>query len=118
MVNNPRLPRSFRCLVARRFYSTTLPALSTLKPPVRTRWLRRQDVESWFRFDYHRDLWLERQIKSVANVTRQDVREFIEIAARSHFLPAVTEYPLEEAPRALRELATGNVRGAKMLGIR
>lgn len=75
------------------------------------------DLRSWLDFDFHRDLWLEREIKSVANVTRKDVREFVEIATRGRFLPEVTEYSLEEAPRALQELAAGNLRGAKVLRI-
>lgn len=76
------------------------------------------DLSAWQSFDFHRDLWLEREIKSVANVTRKDVRTFVDLAEAHRFLPEVTEYPLEEAPRALQELKTGPVRGAKVLRIR
>lgn len=76
------------------------------------------DLGSWLGFDYHRDLWEEREIKSVANVTRRDVREFLELVARAHFLPEVTVYPLAEAGRALSELKAGHVRGAKVLRVR
>lgn len=75
------------------------------------------DLDAWQGFDFHRDLWLERQVLSVANVTRQDVRELISSASEHRFLPEVTEYPLEEAPRALRELRAGHVRGAKVLRV-
>lgn len=76
------------------------------------------DRERWLDFDFHRDLWLERELKSVANVTREDVREFVALAAAQEgLLPEVTEYPLDAAPRALQELAAGHIRGAKVLRI-
>lgn len=68
--------------------------------------------------DYPTHLWMEREIKSVANVTRRDVREFLEIAASAGIRPAVELYPLEAANRALVALKGGNVRGAKVLQIR
>lgn len=73
------------------------------------------DLGAWQSFDFHRDLWLEREIRSVANVTREDVRELVALASQLRFLPEVTEYPLAEAPRALQELKSGHVRGAKVL---
>lgn len=76
------------------------------------------DLGSWLDFDYHRDLWEEREIKSVANVTRRDVRDFLELAARGQLLPEVTVYPLAEAGRALSELKAGQVRGAKVLRVK
>lgn len=76
-----------------------------------------RDLSRWLDFDFHRDLWLEREVKSVANVTRKDVRDFLALAASARFLPEVTEYPLEEAERALLELKRGQVRGAKVLRI-
>ena len=47
--------------------------------------------------DYPSQLWMEKEIKSVANVTRQDVREFLALAAEIPLLPEVQEYPLAEA---------------------
>ncbi len=67
--------------------------------------------------DYPRDLWLEKTIQSVANVTRGDVREFLALAAEIPLHPQVEEYPLEEANRALLELKQGQIRGAKVLRI-
>jgi propanol-preferring alcohol dehydrogenase len=64
---------------------------------------------------YHEHLWMEREIKSVANITGHDIREFLPIAARIPIEPAVETYPLEEANRALRELRAGGGRGAKVL---
>jgi propanol-preferring alcohol dehydrogenase len=65
--------------------------------------------------DYANDLWMEKEIKSVANVTRADVREFLEIAATAGIVPAVEEFPMDQANRALRELKERRVRGAKVL---
>jgi propanol-preferring alcohol dehydrogenase len=74
-----------------------------------------RDQESLLRLDYARDLWLEREIKSVANVTRADVEEFLALAARMGLTPEIQEYPLAEANAALCELKQGKVRGAKVL---
>ena len=52
-------------------------------------------------FDYDSLLWGERQIRSVANVTRQDVREFLEIAHRLNIRPRVSVFSLDEANQAL-----------------
>jgi propanol-preferring alcohol dehydrogenase len=67
--------------------------------------------------DYPRHLWLEKEIKSVANVTRFDVSEFLRVAAEIPLKPEVEEYPLQEADRALTELQTKGVRGAKVLRV-
>lgn len=65
--------------------------------------------------DYAQHLWLEKEIKSVANVTRRDVREFLRLAAEANIRPEVEELALEDANRALRELKAGDIRGAKVL---
>jgi len=67
------------------------------------------------RLVYHEHLWMEREIKSVANITGRDIREFLPIAAEVPIAPTVETYPLEEANRALRELRAGGNRGAKVL---
>jgi len=66
---------------------------------------------------YERDLWMEKEIKSVANITRRDVEKFLPIAAEIGIKPAVQEYPLEAANRALRELKERKIKGAKVLRI-
>jgi propanol-preferring alcohol dehydrogenase len=65
--------------------------------------------------DYAEDLWMEREIKSVANVARNDVAEFLELAAEIPIKPEVQEYPLEDANAALHELKSRKIRGAKVL---
>ena len=61
---------------------------------------------------------VEREIKTVANVTARDVQELLPLAAAAGIRPTVTTYALEDANRALLELRRGGVRGAKVLAIR
>ena len=67
--------------------------------------------------DYPEHLWLEKEIKSVANVTRRDVAEFLELAAEIPIKPEVEIYPFEKANQALLDLKQRHVRGAKVLQI-
>ncbi|MCP4117685.1 MAG: zinc-dependent alcohol dehydrogenase family protein [Desulfobacteraceae bacterium] len=67
--------------------------------------------------DYTRHLWQEKEIKSVANICRKDVGEFLALAAWMALKPEVQEFPLEEANTALVELRTRRIRGAKVLRI-
>ena len=73
------------------------------------------DKDSLLRLDYPRDLWKEKEIKSVANVTRRDVEEFLRLAAVIPIRPEIEEYRLEEANLALLELKERKIRGAKVL---
>ncbi len=75
------------------------------------------DKASLLRLDYATHLWLEKEIKTVANVTRSDVREFLELASAIPIKPEVQEFALEEANAALLELKAGKIRGAKVLVI-
>ena len=67
--------------------------------------------------DYARHLWMEKEVKTVANVTSRDIVEFLAIAAEIPLRPAVTTHPLEEANQALMLLRSGHVRGAHVLKI-
>ena len=73
------------------------------------------DRDRLLHLDYTAHLWLEKEIKSVANVARADVREFLELAAGIPILPEVREYSLGEANQALAELKDRKIRGAKVL---
>jgi propanol-preferring alcohol dehydrogenase len=73
------------------------------------------DKDSLLRLDYPRDLWKEKEIKSVANITRQDVEEFLQMAAEIPIRPEIQEYRLEGANLALLELKERKIRGAKVL---
>jgi propanol-preferring alcohol dehydrogenase len=74
-----------------------------------------RDKEALLGLSYGDHLWLEKEIKSVANVTHRDIAEFLPIAAEIPLRPEVQTYPLEEANRALLDLKQGPVRGAKVL---
>jgi alcohol dehydrogenase, propanol-preferring len=75
------------------------------------------DKEALLTIDYARHLWLEKEIKSVANVSRQDVAEFLALAAQIPIKPEYQEYALEAANQALIELKSKKIRGAKVLRI-
>jgi len=75
------------------------------------------DKKALLKLDYPRDLWMEKEIKSVANITRNDVEDFLKLAAEIPIRPEIQEYRLEEANRALVELKSGKIRGSKVLKI-
>jgi alcohol dehydrogenase, propanol-preferring len=75
------------------------------------------DKEVLLDLDYPSQLWLEKEIKSVANVARRDVHEFLALAAEIPIKPEVQAFGLEDANQALIDLKLGSVRGAKVLVI-
>jgi len=75
------------------------------------------DKDSLLELDYSGHLWCEKEIKSVANITRQDAREFLPLAARIPIIPQVREFKLEEANQALILLKKGKIQGAAVLKI-
>ncbi len=81
--------------------------------------IRKEDVDkdSLLNINYPAHLWLEKEIKSVANVERADVSEFLKLAAEIPIKPEVQEYLLEEANRALVEIKERKIRGAKVLKV-
>ena len=66
------------------------------------------------RFPYS-SLWEERQVLSVANLTREDAREFLSIAPKAGVNAEVTRYPLAQANEALSDLRDGRLQGAAVL---
>ncbi len=65
--------------------------------------------------DYARYLWDEKEIKSVANITRKDVEESLPLAAKIPIIPQVQEFKLEDANEALVALKQGKIQGAGVL---
>lgn len=96
-------------------------ALERLKPGARlvVNAIRKEDADrsALLGLDYPRHLWLEKEVKTVANVTRQDVSGFLELAAEIPLKPEVQEYPLEQANQALLDLKQRRIRGAKVLRV-
>ena len=75
------------------------------------------DKEALLGLDYGEHLWHEKEIKSVANITRWDIREFLDIAAAIPIQPTTESYALEDANQALLALKFEPVKGAKVLRI-
>jgi propanol-preferring alcohol dehydrogenase len=96
-------------------------ALACLKPEGRlvVNAIRKEDGDkkALLAVDYSDHLWLEKEIKSVANVTRADVSGFLQLAAEIQLKPEVQEFELKDANRALVELKQKKIRGAKVLKI-
>ena len=81
--------------------------------------IRKEDADkaALLDLDYPAHLWQEKEIKSVANVARADISEFLALAAEIPIVPEVQEYALEDANRALVELKARRIRGAKVIRI-
>jgi propanol-preferring alcohol dehydrogenase len=73
------------------------------------------DKEYLLKLDYTRHLWMEKEIKSVANVTSHDVKSFIRIAAEMQFKPEVEIYAFENANQAILDIKQRKIKGAKVL---
>jgi len=73
------------------------------------------DKDYLLKLNYPIHLWLEKEIKSVANVARRDISEFLQLAAEIPIKPEVQQFSLEEANKALVELKEAKIRGAKVL---
>lgn len=102
-------------------WKSIVEALRHLKPGGRLviNAIRKEDGDksTLLALDYPAHLWMEKEVKSVANVTRSDVREFLALAANIPLKPEVQEYPLEQANEVLGELKSRKIRGAKVLRI-
>jgi len=94
-------------------------ALECLKPGGRlvVNAIRKEsiDMEYLLNIDYARHLWMEKEIKSVANVTSLDVKEFIRLATEIPFKPEVEIYSFEDANRAIIDIKQRKIKGAKVL---
>ena len=73
------------------------------------------DKNSLLELDYARDLWLEKEFKSVANVTRQDAIEFLPIAAKIPIKPETQIFTFDNINHALNLLKQGKIKGAGVL---
>lgn len=102
-------------------WKTVVEALKNLRPGGRLviNAIRKEesDKESLLQLHYPDHLWMEKEVKSVANVARSDVREFLALAAEIPIRPEIQEFRLKEANQALVEIKEGKIRGAKVLKI-
>uniref|UniRef100_A0A7R9VYS2 Enoyl reductase (ER) domain-containing protein n=1 Tax=Pseudictyota dubia TaxID=2749911 RepID=A0A7R9VYS2_9STRA len=102
-------------------WAPILASLEVLKPGGRLviNAIRKEskDVALLANLDYAHHIWMEKEIKTVANVTGKDLREFLKVAAEIPLQPKVTIFPLEDANVALRALKAGNIQGAYVLKV-
>ena len=102
-------------------WKPVLSALTALRPGGRLviNAIRKRDNDKALmaEIDYATQLWQEKTVTSVSNVTADDICSFLEVAEWAGIRSAVEVYPLEDANRALRDLKAGNVRGAKVLRV-
>jgi len=103
-------------------WNPIVQSLSQLKPGGRLviNAIRKEatDKNVLLTLDYPKHLWMEKEIKSVANIARQDVEDFLALASRIPIRPEVEVYPFEEANRALHDLKNKHVKGAKVLTLK
>ncbi len=115
-------PEKLNCIIdTTPVWKPIVEALENLAPGGRLviNAIRKEEVDKDYllRIDYPIHLWLEKEIKSVANVSRRDLSEFLTLAAEMRIKPEIQEFALEEANQALVELKTRRIRGAKVLRI-
>jgi len=81
--------------------------------------IRKESIDKKYllNLEYPSHLWMEKEMKSVANVARTDISEFLDLASRIPIKPEFQEFALEEANKALLELKERKIRGAKVLRI-
>ena len=81
--------------------------------------IRKENSDIFYleKIDYSTHLWMEKEIKSVANVTRNDVQMMLKIAAEAGIKPDVQLFPLEKANEAIMEIKQGKIKGGKVLTI-
>ena len=81
--------------------------------------IRKEDFDKDYliNINYSRDLWMEKEIKSVANVTFNDIKEVLEIASNHDIKPEIRIFNIEEANTALNEIKNKKILGAKVLRI-
>jgi propanol-preferring alcohol dehydrogenase len=115
-------PKKMDCIIdTTPAWKPVVAALSNLRPGGRLiiNAIRKEerDKDYLMKLNYPEHLWMEKEIKSVANVARKDVSEFIKLAAEIPIIPEIQEYPLESANEALMELKERKIRGAKVLNL-
>ncbi len=100
-------------------WKTVVGSLLHLKPGGRLviNAIRKESADQHALLDirYQDHLWMEKEIKSVANITRKDVEEFLHLAAQIPIKPEVELYSFDRANEALLDLKQKHVRGAKVL---
>ena len=102
-------------------WKPVLASLSELKPGGRLviNAIRKEETDKdiLLSLDYPSQLWLEKEIKTVTNVTSSDITNFLKIAEKASLKPELQVYKLRDGNNAIMDLKEGNIRGAKVLKI-
>jgi alcohol dehydrogenase, propanol-preferring len=114
------VPEQLDCIIdTTPVWKPVVEALRNLKPGGRLviNAIRKEEIDKnqLLKLDFSDHLWMEKEIKSVANVTRKDVTEFLRLAAEIPIFPEIQEYKLDQANIALVEMKKRKIRGAKVL---
>lgn len=92
-------------------WKPVVEALKNLRPGERLviNAIRKETVDKEYLLNLHypTHLWMEKEIKSVANVDRKDVNEFLKLTAEIPIKPEIQEYALQDANKVLSELKAG-----------
>lgn len=115
-------PEKLNCIIdTTPVWMPIVEAMKNLKPRGRLviNAIRKEEIDKNYllKINYEKHLWMEKEIKSVANVSTSDIENFLKIAEEIKLKPEYQEYPLEDANKALIELKQRKIRGAKVLKI-
>lgn len=115
-------PEKLNCIIdTTPVWKPIVEAMKNLKPGGRlvVNAIRKEEIDKNYllKLNYPDHLWMEKEIKSVANVARRDVSEFLKLAAEIPIKPKFQEYALKDANKTLIELKKRKIRGAKVLKI-
>jgi alcohol dehydrogenase, propanol-preferring len=113
-------PEKMNCIIdTTPVWKPVIEGLKNLKPGGRLviNAIRKEEIDrdELLKLDYSKHLWMEKEIKSVANVTGKDITDFLALAAKIPVVPEIQEYSLDQANIALRELKMSKIRGSKVL---
>jgi propanol-preferring alcohol dehydrogenase len=117
-----KAPRRLRAIIdTTPAWKPVVEALANLEPGGRLviNAIRKEEADKpdLLRVDYSTHLWMEKEIKTVANVCPADVEGLLSVAAAVLLKPKIVEYPLEAANQALLDLKRGGIPGAKVLRV-
>lgn len=102
-------------------WKPVISAMEFLKPGGRLviNAIRKEQIDQDYltQLDYSKHLWMEKEIKSVANIASNDVFEFLEIAAKIPIKPTVEMYSFENANEAIMDIKHRRIKGAKVLQV-
>ncbi len=102
-------------------WKTIVHSLENIKPGGRLviNAIRKESIDKseLLNINYEKHLWMEKEIKSVTNITRSDVKSFLELAVKINIKPEIEIYPFNQANNALFDLKNKRIKGAKVLMI-